>query len=480
MTKIQPAMFNLQASEKEMAQLIPQLLQTALFCQANPTAGREGSVSIMGADDDEENDTCPCNLDEALANGNIQLAIPVDTAIYSLLRSHCAKGARQAEEVINTAMMSNYTPLQVGAHSFSAMPPIIKFHQTPPNLLASSRFLPYHQTSSNASSNENLQVCRQKGHSNVSSSSLSERSTTASSKLSTTTSASSLLTSDASRKDSEETNHSFSCSSGSTLHGDMGTVAEGPTSPQHGKKEVGGSTCNTIDEDERIHRLKKKKPVGRTLSNKQRKQSTVLQPLRTRADSTGSDISLNEPSTPRYVPENCWSTSIVDNNTITAQYGNTSGYPTIWWEPSFKVDFRLSTSVGSLSGTVTGIHPSNPEVTLKVFNNSAKQIGFSIRSYRQSTVFTSHVVYPKRGLQVLEPYKSWEDNVEFYPNNPNVTEMFVVDLFFCTVDTKPVWNVIRRYAIMKAQKKYVCVCVFGILVVCSLVWCVSLVEECKE
>ena len=70
-------------------------------------------------------------------------------------------------------------------------------------------------------------------------------------------------------------------------------------------------------------------------------------------------------------------------------------------------------------------------------------------------MYSSHVVYPNKGLQILEPYKSWEDNVEFFPNSPTTMEMFVIDLFYCTMDTKPMWNVTRKYAIMKGHKRYV-------------------------
>jgi hypothetical protein len=161
-------------------------------------------------------------------------------------------------------------------------------------------------------------------------------------------------------------------------------------------------------------------------------------------------VSLTES---RYVPSAyAWNTGIIDNNTIVAQYGN-APYELVWWDPTFKIDFRLSSSVGLLSGAVTGIDPAKPEVTLKVFNSSAKQIGFSIRSHRQSTIFSSHVVYPTKGLQIIQPYKSWEDNVEFHPSNPSSAEMFVIDLFFCTLDAKPMWNVVRKYAIMKALKR---------------------------
>ena len=53
------------------------------------------------------------------------------------------------------------------------------------------------------------------------------------------------------------------------------------------------------------------------------------------------------------------------------------------WNPALKLDFRLCTSIGILSGTVTGIDPHKPVVSLKIVNNTSKQIAFSIRCYRQ-------------------------------------------------------------------------------------------------
>ena len=216
--------------------------------------------------------------------------------------------------------------------------------------------------------------------------------------------------------------------------------------------------------------------LTRSLSNRSRKTSIVTVPStphyhqqhqqqlqqhpRPRCGSADSDVSVS--SDVSYLPSaNLWNTSVIDNNTIVAQYGS-SPYDSVWWDPSFRIDFRLSSSVGLLSGAVTGIDTSKPEVTLKVFNNTAKQIGFSIRSHRQSTAYSSHVVYPNRGLHILEPYKTWEDNVEFFPPaSASAAEMFVIDLFFCTMDGKPTWNVVRKYAIMKTHRKrcVLCVCV---------------------
>ena len=499
MSKIQPAMFSLQASEKEMGQLIPQLLQMPLFRPGDP-----GTLNLMESfdEDDDESFLTVRHQDEALANGNVRVAIPVDTAIYTLLRSHCAKGARQAEESINTAMRSTYIPNFGG--TFSAMPPIVKFNSE-------------HRRNSSFSSNGNgsssqLTPDTIRGMSSaetltkVSSSSIStdECSTTHSSKLSTHSSIS-MHTSYGSLPGSEASETNLTTSESVTIRSVTPTARTDTLSPlpqqQPSMQLTSANTTansnvlgrsitptprsNTLPpphptvvrspsadiatlrrdsgkgDSESSITTPKHKALEKTFSaSKARKTSTVLQPpvlppqsmakRRSREDSMDSEISLSDSL--RCLGPNRWNTSILENNTIVTQYGD-APYPIVWWEPGFKVDFRLSSSVGLLSGTVMGIDPRIPEVTLKVFNNSPRQIGFAIRSHRQSSVYSSHVVFPKKGLQVLAPHKTWEDNVEFCSNTPSTAEMFVIDLFFCTMDSKPVWNIVRKYAIMKAQKR---------------------------
>ena len=447
MGKLQPALFNLQPSEKEMAQIVPQLMQVAFFCQ-----GQE-QLNLMDDWDLDEPFLTVRNTEEILANGNIRLAIPVDTAIYSLLRSHCAKGARQAEELINTAMNNTVNPPTTSLISLTTMPPIFKFQS---NRHHSNQRPP--PTMNNGGSGGGA---LQPGKKHVSSSSISAESSLS---MGTTASFSSLPRSEtsgsniASRKSSDDlvtsSTASFQTPVASTQSFQGPSQTPPPTSesplPEYPARKI-----ESIGEEPELPSTPKLHPgLGRTISNpRSRKTSTVIQPpsaLRPRGDSTGSDVSLSES---RYVPSShLWNTSIFDNNTIVAQYGN-SPYELVWWDPAFKIDFRLGSSVGLLSGTVTGVDPLKPEVTLKVFNNSPKQVGFSIRSHRQSTVFSSHVVYPTKGLRILEPYKSWEDNVEFHSNNPANVEMFVIDLFFCTLDAKPAWNMVRKYAIMKPLKR---------------------------
>ena len=457
MGKIQPALFNLQASEKELAQLLPQLLQVAFFSPGNQQQQDQifNFPDVWNVDSDETflNSS---NMDEALANGNIRIAIPLDAAIYALLRNHCAKGARQANEVINVAMtpLNSHIPLPTGPNI--SKPPIVKFRSTP---------RPVHQWG-------NREAVREDGSGLPTSStlpavirwernqsSLSLEDWSESSHKVSTQSSLSVCTS-----------NTHSTSSSSRSENSASTLINSDEASLHTLQDLTSSSEQTINEEPVLPEgTPKKTPLSKTLSqNKVRRNSKAYErPMTPRRQVVSRTVSLESDilveST--YVPNSSlWNTGIMDNNTMVAQYGS-QPYPIVWWDPEYKIDFRLSTSVGTISGTVTGIDPSKPEVTLKVFNNSPKQVGFAIRSHRQSTLFSSHVVYPTKGLELLEPYKSWEDNVQFLPNSTSTTEMFVTDLFFCTMDGKPVWNVVRKYAIMKAEKRYfVLVCVW---IVCA-------------
>ena len=416
MTKIQPALFNLQPTDKNLSQLLPQLLQIPFFNHSRK------AVSIM-----EDDELFEASNDEALSEGLIRLAAPVDTAIYVLLRGFCAKGARQAEELINVCLTENFIP-SLNISSMPVMPPIIKFQSS---------------SGKRSSGTFNLTVYPQGNLNKISTSSMSSG-ISVSSNMST--SSSSLLSNsgrDEQRLCTGRVRHNDSIMEEEGEARDEGTTSPTITPRSPGSRSPGSPYTGT-----RSHpSLTKSFSSG---SAKGRKTSVVQPPLPLRSNSTESEASIGEGS--RYVPGvDHWNTSIMDNNTIIAQYGELA-YPIVWWNPTLKVEFRMSTSVGLLSHSVAGIDREKPEVTLRVFNKSPKRIGFSIRSNRQSTVFKSHVVFPTKGLEAVEPYKSWEDTVEFYPSSADIVEMFVIDLFVCTLDSKPSWNVIRKYAIMKPKK----------------------------
>ena len=200
--------------------------------------------------------------------------------------------------------------------------------------------------------------------------------------------------------------------------------------------------------------------LGEIASKKQqtrrRKDSRGLKrPVVRDVSSSSAEFSADDHEQKKSVADkNQWNMSFLDNTIVVAMYGNTT-YPLLMWNPKLKVDFQLSSLIGLLDGAVTGIDSIKPAVTVKVTNDSPHRIGFSISVHRQSTVFQPHVLYPTKGLHVLEQEQSWEDNAEFYcnPNSKEMNEYFVLDMFVSTLNGNASWNILRKYAVMKAHKR---------------------------
>lgn len=189
---------------------------------------------------------------------------------------------------------------------------------------------------------------------------------------------------------------------------------------------------------------------------RQRKDSRALKRPVIRTISTSSAEFSGDDHEERksVVDDNQWNVTFLDNTMVVAMYGMTA-YPLLMWNPKLKVHFQLTSSIGLLDGDITGIEATKPIVAVKVTNTSPYRIGFSISVHRQSTVFQSHVVYPTKGLHVLDQGQSWEDNAEFYcnPKSKEMNEYFVLDMFVSTLDGNASWNIQRKYAVMKAHKR---------------------------
>lgn len=416
MSKIQPALFGLQAMDKQLPHLLPQILQYPLFVLAD----KDEAASGWKQTDDENG--ASFQLDDFLSEGHVRLGLPIDTAIYALLRSHSAKGAKQAEGVINTAMNYNYVPV----HSLVVIPhipPVIchsSHHRKKPPLLKNG-YKPDKSSESSAlrldqNSGSHLHVDstlkNQPSDSSISESYRSDRSTSGVSVFS-----------------------SPSTTSSSSLHNIEEDVDTPSTPTETMSPSAGRKRCNSRRKDSLAHLH--------------------------RPPSSGSDISLDEYSYQndrKLIPDHkMWNTSTVDNN-IVSQYGDTT-YPLLMWNPRLKVDFRLSSSIGLITGMVTGIDPEKSTVTMKVINTTGKKVGIAIRAHRQTTVFKPYVIFPSKGLHTIgaeESERVWEDNVEFYPRDAEKNESFVIDLFVCTLQGNPSWNIQRKYAIMKGHKRYYC------------------------
>ena len=384
MLKIQPALFALQANDKELPQLLPQVMQSPLFVLKAPTP--DSSVSSPTS-------SLPPSTYDILENGQIRIGMFIDTAIYTLLKSHCAKNAKQAEAIITTLMTTDYIPVENFPSGTVHMPPM---------LFQSSMIRQSSITSINGTKTNGLTSPPPTGQ-DISSSSISS--------MSTTTSVTSVK--------SSSSNSTSSLEDGATEVGD-----------QELKDKFGSG---------------EKDPKTSFKQRRQRRTSRVhSRPLR--QPSTGSEFSDDEGS------QSTWKTSIIDNSTLVCQYGN-APFPLLMWNPKLTMDFQVKSSIGLLCGIVTGIDPSKPIVTVKVVNNSSYNVAFSIRSFRQSTIFTAQVVYPSKGLHTLEKGQSWEDNVELFPNIKGKSEIFVIDLLICTMDERPSWNIVRKYAAMRAIRR---------------------------
>ena len=414
-----------------MPQLLPQMMQYPFFGYVDKDDLTSGWKVR------ENRGTASFELDEYLLEGHIRLGLPIDTAIYALLRSHSAKGAKQAEAVISTAMNYNYNPVHsqvvtphippVICHSSlnhkRSTPPLKNGYHKPEKSTGDKGEVfvtPTPDCEQNGSTSPHLQVDLSALKNQSSNSSIysgkSERSTSGVSVFSspsTTTSTSSLPNIDE--------------------DGDTPATPTENASPSSSRKRHGPT-----------------------------KRKDSLAHLH-RPPSTDSEVSLDEYNYPtssadrKLIPgHKLWNTSTLDNNVIVSQFGETT-YPLLMWDPRLKVDFRLSSSIGLITGIVTGIDPEKSTVTMKVTNTTGKKIGIAIRAHRQTTVFKSNVIFPSSGLYTIgtgESERVWEDNVEFYPKDAGKNESFIIDLFVCTLDGNPSWNVQRKYAIMKGHKRY--------------------------
>ena len=410
-------------------------------------------------------------VEDFLATGHIRLGVPIDTIIYYLLRGHCAKGAKQAEELIRTAQNIGFK-LQSSQTTMPLMPPIIfssalarktsrenrvngnwdgyrqpfderdVLESSPlpqgltdsktANMLSDSSVLSIPSTDrsrENSSTQQMLSLAISKIANTPSSSSVSttystgkSRNTSSASILSSTTSSSS-LTEEAVDKREQSTLTPITEVQPELGNGDKTQHSEIASKKQQTRQRKSSRPL--------------KRPIVRTVSSSS-------------AEFSGDDHEEKKP----VADKNQWKVSFLDNTIVVAMYGDTT-YPLLMWNPKLKVDFQLSSSIGLLDGAITGIDSTKPAVTVKVTNDSSYRIGFSISVHRQSTVFQPHVLYPTKGLHVLEREQSWEDNAEFYcnPNSKEMNEYFVLDVFVATLDGNASWNILRKYAVMKAPKR---------------------------
>jgi len=422
--------------------------------------------------------------EDFLTSGHVRLGIPIDTLIYYLLRSHCAKGAKQAEELIKTAQSTSST-LQSPYAKMPQMPPVI-FTSIMARPLPPAHFKVngsvnglFGKTRTGRSLDENADddairsdpsqpgIEGSKKPNTTSTTVLgiegSKKPNTTSSTvlgiagstLPNTTSTTSVSTTSSSEKSRANSSASMlsSTTSSSSLPGERDEQSASTLTSETTEQPIGSDRDTNNPQDD-----SKKQATNGT---RVRKDSRILARPIPRTYSSGSEVS--EISGDEFgmekkfvVDNNTWNVTVVDNTTVVAMYGDTT-YPLLMWNPDLKLDFRLTSSIKLLTGTITGIDPSHPVVTVNIVNRSPHRVAFSVIVHRQSTIFHSHVVYPARGLHILDQYQCWEDNAEFYlnPKSLEMNEYFIVDVFVATLDENPSWNILRKYAVMKGQKRYV-------------------------
>ena len=437
MSKLQPILLGLQATERETAQLLPQLMQVPFFEQFDPD---DVSWSYRGEG---------LTPEDFLATGHIRLCLPVDAAIYHLLNRHCAKGAKQAEEIIQTSQTVEYVKKTPGKHLMPALifsASVLSSPNSPLMKLPLRKFTYPSRADMDTevrdsdSGVETATTDVEIGRLRAGALHSGRRS------FQKDTSQSSLLSS-GSRSDYPESQRSIS--SGSLPFSPYSSSTSiAATSPP----TAGGEIFETIEEDpdSSTPRVATSSPPAAS-RNRRRKTNMYHRSVTSQSSSEFSDDGNGSTPSRLILDRNQWNATVMDSNMIVAMYGDTT-YPLLVWNHKFKLDFEVS-SMRPLTGLVVSIDPSHPMLTIRLHNPTPFRVAFSIRAYRQTTIHNSHVVYPLHGLHVLEQHQCWEENADIHAESTEKTEYFTIELFISTLEGKPSWNVMRKYAVMKARKK---------------------------
>lgn len=410
MNLLQPLLFSLQPKEEDLHVLLPQLLQNPFFTPK------------------EENFTAAV-ADNFLQFGCIRLGVMVDQVIYKLLSTHCCKGpgARQADMLIETALKTLYTLP-------SAMERFIANSKNPPPLLNGSYNIPEEPDISDEDDESSAAVF--------------ESSLTSLGTLQVPTT----------NRDQSKYSHSsgvYSNTTSSTSNlGDAisedGDTIQQPPPVQTRPRQLSGGVTDHINARGRAESLKHT-GTGR------RKDSIFQGPPfgafdLSRRTSSEASITSSTASLKVLQDSSVWHASLPSpGDMIIGSYGDDSTYPILMWNPSLNVMFKVGGRSGFSSGTLIVDNPKDL-LKLKVINTTNQKIAFSIRSYRQSLMFRSHVISPKAGLHLLEPQQEWSLDVELMGAGEGETDEYIcIDLLVCQLNCTPSWNVHRRYAVLKRR-----------------------------
>jgi hypothetical protein len=395
---LQPLLFSLQAKESDIPVLIPQLMQNPFFI------AKEDALNIATT-----------SADALLSNGCIRLGVVIDQIIYELLSTHCCKGpgSRQADTFIETALKTTYF-LPNALERFQAA------YKNPPPLVPSG------YTTADSPNKELRKVPE--------------------------------ITSDDEFDDEEDVLDMIDEQQMATYDYD---------DSRHKKLSSGVSSCSSsgfsrgysgsIDASsgaEGIHQpfdmpyLRPRAHSVKTQPQQKTHKKSYPNPLAQRQSINSSTSSI----TSILQDSNNWHASLpLPKDMIVGSFGDNS-YPILIWNPEMKASFKIGTK-NRLTSSIT-VEVDNPKdlLNLKVYNTVDHKIGFSIRAYRQSMMHRSHVIYPKAGLHILDPRDEFVVEAEMFKGEETRDEYFCIDLLICALNSKPSWNIQRRYAILKQNQ----------------------------
>ena len=470
MLKLHPVLLALQACGTDTAQLLPQLMQVPFFEQLDI----DDNISTWSFHDGQG-----LGPEDFLASGHIRLGLPVDVAIFHLLNRHCARGAKQAEEVIHTSQTVDYVRITPGKH---LMPPLIfsaSVFSSPdsPFMRFSKSFNARKRWPADPDSDRDIPVSESfklvehrpsDSDSGISTKNWGKEGLEGRSYLrpgerrNRQNASQSSLRSSGSLSDYRESQHSLSST----------CLAISPYSSTTSiSATAGGEICETITEDPNSTEPHQVSIVSPSIAPKNRRRKTnMYRPLVSRSSSEVSDDGGGSQSSRLLIDRNQWNTTVIDNSMIVAMYGDNT-YPLLIWNPKFKFIFEISSSMGDLSDLVVNVDPNKPIIHIRLHNLTQFCVAFSLRAFRQTTIHNSHVVYPLHGMHVLEHEQCWEEKADIHPESLEKNEYFTIELFVSTLEGKPSWNVMRKYAVMMSEKRsieLICYMIFVIVILFPL------------
>ena len=344
-------------------------------------------------------------MDPVLSGGQIRLGVKVDTVIYDLLSSFCTKGpgSKQADALISTALKTAYS-LPNNPQTFQ-----FKCRNGPP-LVANGYIMNSSSPIGEDSDESEDEVMRTPAitierHSRTSVSSIT------------------------------------SSGLGSSMKGDRESI-----SSDYPPQDMVSALSNKVRERTGSGGGRRDSFAGIQFPFN---RSSSSQAYRKPSDNSESSM------TSLLAGDSNWQASIdsASNDMIIGCYSDNS-YSILMWNPKFRVGFELGSEEDGMCTTTYCVNPNKPSVSFHITNHGNDPIAFSIRAYRQSLMFRSHVIYPSDGLKDLDPHEEfWQEFDVVGSKDTKRDEHIIVDLLVCKLHGEPSWNVQRRYVILKYDEE---------------------------